>query len=120
MIHLGKRFFPCPLCLNPLDIRQSKKRRPYVCCDSCGLQLFVRNDSGVRTLERLVTDAEQRDVWTRLAELRARYQKTCPDCGTQFWITNDSITTSWLNGRFVGFRCPESECNGVVEEKEQR
>jgi hypothetical protein len=115
MTLLGKQFFPCPLCLNPLDVRQSKKRKPYVCCDVCGLQLFVRNDTGIRKLQYLIAGDEKRDVWTRMAELRARYQKTCPDCGSQFWITNESITTNWINGKVLGFRCPESGCNGVVE-----
>jgi hypothetical protein len=66
MTSAPKQFFPCPLCLSPLDVRQSKKHRPHVCCDVCGLQLFVRNDSGIRTFQRLLEQHDQPGVWTRL------------------------------------------------------
>lgn len=40
----------CPLCGRPLDVRVSKKGKPYVVCDDCGLQLFVRGANGVARL----------------------------------------------------------------------
>ena len=115
----AKKFFPCPLCLSPLDVRQSKKRRPYVCCDACGVQLFVRNESGMRMFERLVQEHDQRDVWTRLADLQEKYQKTCPECGRRFWINHRSIATNWLDGKLLGYRCPEPDCKGIVEAEDQ-
>ena len=116
----NKRFFPCPICACPLDVRKSKKGRPYLVCDADGLQMFVRNDSGVRAFERLVAEGENRDTWRRLADLQARYQKTCPDCGRKFWITTESICTNWLDGKLLGYRCPEPECKGMVAVEEKK
>ena len=43
----------CVLCQSPLEIRNSKKDKPYVCCDDCGMQMFVRSEKGIKRLERL-------------------------------------------------------------------
>jgi len=64
------QYFPCPVCGQPLDIRETKKDKPYMTCDPCGMQLFVRNATGIARFQRLVSSAEQRDVWKRLDELR--------------------------------------------------
>jgi hypothetical protein len=45
-----KRFFPCPLCQRDLDIRVSKKRKPYCVCARCGVQLFIRGKEGISRL----------------------------------------------------------------------
>lgn len=33
---------PCWLCESIVEVRFSKKNRPYVICDNCGIQVFVR------------------------------------------------------------------------------
>jgi hypothetical protein len=111
----GKRMFPCPVCADPREVRESKKGKPYIVCDSCGVQLFVRNENGIRGFEELVAAADEQNIWDRIVELKGRYQKKCPECGKKFWITEDSIATSWLDGSFSGFRCPEEGCSGVVK-----
>jgi predicted RNA-binding Zn-ribbon protein involved in translation (DUF1610 family) len=111
----GKRRFPCPLCGEGLDIRESKKRKPYVVCNACGVQLFVRNEAGMRRFEKLISDAAEQDIWNRIAELKSRYEKKCPECGKKFWVTEDSIATSWMDGSFSGFRRPEKDCGGIVK-----
>src|SRR5207247_7181327 len=82
-----RRLFPCPVCGQGLETRETKKDKPYVVCDPCGMQLFVRNETGISRFERLVNSAEQRDIWKRLEELQQRYHKKCPKCGKEFWIT---------------------------------
>lgn len=111
----GKRCFPCPLCGEGLDIRESKKRKPYVVCNACGVQLFVRNEAGMRRFEKLISDSAEQDIWKRIAELRSRYEKRCPECRKKFWVTEASIETSWMDGSFSGFRCPEKDCSGIVK-----
>ncbi len=106
--------FPCPLCGQGLDVRQTKKQKPYVICDPCGVQLFVRCKAGMHSFEQLVSDAEQRNIWKRLDELQARYRRKCPECGKEFWIVPDQLKTSWVDGTFEGYRCPERGCTGVV------
>lgn len=110
-----KKRFPCPLCTEGLDIRQSKKGKPYVVCNACGVQLFVRNEAGIRRFEQLISAAAEDNVWERILELKSRYQKKCPECGKKFWVTEDSIATSWINGSFSGFRCPEEGCEGLAK-----
>lgn len=57
-------FFDCPLCGRPLDVRMSKKGKPYVTCGDCSLQMFVRGPAGV---ERFDQRAHTEDGQTRAA-----------------------------------------------------
>lgn len=107
--------FPCSVCGEGLEVRETKKGKPYVICNPCGMQMFVRVESGIRRFEQLVADAGRKDIWERLEELQQRYQKKCPQCGKKFWVTPDLIKTSWLNGDFEGYRCSDSECDGIVK-----
>lgn len=68
----------------------------------------------MRSFQQLVSDAERRNIWKRLDDLQARYQRKCPKCGRSFWIVPDQIKTSWLDGTFEGYRCPERGCDGVA------
>jgi DNA-directed RNA polymerase subunit RPC12/RpoP len=115
----NRRLFPCPLCARGLDIRETKKNKPYVICDPCGLQLFVRNETGMGMFERLVSGAEQGNIWARLEELQHQYQKKCPKCGRRFWIHPDRIKTNWMDGSFEGYHCPERGCDGVAKWQEE-
>jgi ssDNA-binding Zn-finger/Zn-ribbon topoisomerase 1 len=105
--------FPCPLCGKGLDVRQTKKKKPYVICDPCGVQLFV-SKAGMHVFEQLVSEAGQRNIWKRLDDLQSRYRRKCPKCGKEFWIVPNQIKTSWMDGSFEGYRCPERGCDGVV------
>src|SRR5204863_4471850 len=46
--------FPCPLCGTQLDLRQSRAKKPYCVCDSCGVQLFFRGTNGISRLRGLL------------------------------------------------------------------
>jgi hypothetical protein len=95
-------------------VRQTKKKKPYVICDPCGVQLFVRSKAGMNVFEDLVSNAAQRNIWKRLDDLQARYRRKCPECKKEFWIVPDQIKTNWMNGSFEGYRCPERGCDGIV------
>jgi predicted RNA-binding Zn-ribbon protein involved in translation (DUF1610 family) len=110
-----QRFFPCPLCGETRDLRETKKKKPYLVCDSCGVQLFVRNETGIGRVEQLLKDGEKGNVWERMEELKRSYQKKCPKCGKQFWLSPDLISTDWLDDSFEGFRCPDRKCKGIVK-----
>jgi transcription elongation factor Elf1 len=48
--------FPCPVCERKCLIRISKSGKPYMVCDSCGVQLFVRYQEGLeRLIEKITT-----------------------------------------------------------------
>jgi transcription elongation factor Elf1 len=109
------RLFPCCVCGEAREVRTTKKGKPYMICDPCGMQMFVRVETGIRRFEQLVADADRNDIWKRLAELQQRYQPQCPRCGKRFWLTPELFKTSWVNGKLEGYRCPDSECGGIVE-----
>jgi transcription elongation factor Elf1 len=108
------RLFPCCVCGKPREVRTSKKGKPYLHCDPCGLQMFVRIDAGIRLFEQLIKDAERNNIWQRLYELQRRYEFECPKCGKKFWLTTELIKTSWMNGKLEGYRCPEADCGGIA------
>ncbi len=45
-----KKVFPCPLCQKGLEIKISKKQKPYCVCLDCGIQLFIRGKEGISRL----------------------------------------------------------------------
>lgn len=112
----GKRLFPCPICGEGLEVRESKRRKPYVVCNACCVQMFVRCEPGIRRFETLVSDAEARNIWERLSDLERQYRKKCPKCGKSFWASEELIRTSLFDGSFIGYRCPEEDCDGVKPE----
>jgi predicted RNA-binding Zn-ribbon protein involved in translation (DUF1610 family) len=77
--------------------------------------MFVRIESGIQRFEALVAKAEANDIWKRLADLQHRYEFECPKCGKRFWLTEELIKTSWMNGKLQGYRCPEKGCDGIVK-----
>ena len=116
----GKRMFPCPVCTDPREVRLTKKDKPYITCDPCGIQVFVRGPAGIAAFDRLVERASGEDLWTRIKDMERRYRLKCPECSCRFWIEPDLIETSLFDGSLKGFRCPEKSCDAVVAwEKEQ-
>jgi len=42
---------PCPVCHGTCEVKITKKGKPYVICDPCGVQLFVRGKGGIQRFE---------------------------------------------------------------------
>jgi DNA-directed RNA polymerase subunit RPC12/RpoP len=108
------QWFPCPICLKPLDVRMSKRKKPYVICSPCGVQMFIRERAGIEAFERLVEQGLKADVLTRIRQLEQRYRLKCPECTKSFWASPELLGTNWLNTKVSGYRCPEKNCRGVV------
>jgi len=116
----GKRIFPCPVCTDPREVRQTKKKKPYITCDPCGIQVFIRGPAGIAAFDRLVDGTNREDLWTRLKEMQRLYYLRCPNCGQHFWIEPDLAESSTWDGSLKGFRCPVKNCDAVVPwEKKQ-
>ncbi len=49
-----KRMFPCPVYTEPREVRETKKAKPYLVCDPCGVQVFVRGPGGIGEFNRLL------------------------------------------------------------------
>src|SRR5688572_29594116 len=105
--------FPCPLCLVPLPIRSSKKGKPYVVCDSCGVQMFVRAKPGIARLASLMAQPEAVAVMQRLATVARQQRRICLSCRHLFWLSEAELHTNWFNGAFVGYKCPS--CGAPVK-----
>lgn len=108
------KWFPCPVCLKPLDVRTSKRKKPYVICSPCGVQMFIRERAGIEAFEKLVEQSLKADVLTRIGQLEQRYRLKCPECTKPFWASPELLGTNWLNTKVSGYRCPEKGCRGVV------
>jgi len=109
------RLFPCCICGEARDVRTTKKGKPYLHCDPCGLQMFVRVETGIRRFETLVADADRNNIWKRLADLQLRYQFLCPKCGKKFWLEPELIKTKWPSKKPLGYQCPNPECGGIAK-----
>lgn len=109
-----KPMFPCPVCTSPREVLITKKDKPYLTCDPCGVQVFVRGPDGIAEFERLLQSTSEEPLLARLTYMEQRYRLTCPDCGHKFWITPRLIKTSMFDGSVKGFRCPEKGCEGVA------
>lgn len=99
--------FPCPICTKALDVRLTKKNKPYVTCDPCGVQMFVRGPEGIDGFKRLIECGARDGAMDRLREVEARYRLRCPKCDHRFWMERDLIKTSAFDGSLKGFRCPK-------------
>lgn len=106
--------FPCPVCATPQAVRITKKDKPYITCNSCGVQVFVRGRLGIDEFNRLVERARQEGLLSRLSEMVRRYRLTCPQCAHQFWVEPSLIKTSFFDGSLKGVRCPAPDCDAVL------
>ena len=110
----NKPMFPCPVCTGPREVKLTKKSKPYLTCDPCGVQVFVRGPEGISEFKRLLESTSDENLLARLNFIEQRYRLACPNCGKKFWITPKLIKTSVFDGTVKGFRCPERGCGGVV------
>lgn len=113
-INRDTKWFPCPVCLKPLDVRMSKRKKPYVICSPCGVQMFIRERAGIATFNDLVEQGRKENMLARLAQLEQRYRLKCPECGKSFWASPELLGTKPFSNKASGYRCPEKNCRGVV------
>ena len=115
---LTARRFPCPICSLPQDVRGSKKGKPYITCNTCGVQLFIRGQLGIAEFNKLLDRTRLEGSLARMNEVLRRYYVRCFACGTQFWIEPQLIATSMFDGSLKGVRCPNAKCEAVIPWKE--
>ena len=110
----GKPMFPCPVCTQPREVLTTKKGKPYLHCDPCLVQVFVRGPGGIAEFNRLLVQTSKEGIVGRLKQMAQRYRLTCQECGHEFWIKPELIKTSILDGSVKGFRCPQEDCEAIV------
>lgn len=107
--------FPCLVCLAVREVKLTKKNKPYITCDPCGIQVFVRGSGGIAEFNRLIEQGERDGLAARIREMESRYRLTCPKCGTKFWAEHRLVNTSGFDGSFRGFCCPKRGCEAIVK-----
>jgi transcription elongation factor Elf1 len=115
----GKQTFPCPICTELREVKLTKKKKPYITCDPCGIQLLVRGPAGISSFQRMIDSGTNQGLWTTLKGLEPLYRLKCPACGCRFWIKPNLVKTSMFDGSLRGFRCPEKKCGATVPWKEK-
>jgi predicted RNA-binding Zn-ribbon protein involved in translation (DUF1610 family) len=110
----GKSMFPCPVCMQAREVKVTKKDKPYLICDPCGVQIFVRGPAGIGEFRRLLQQTNNESLLTRLREMERLYRLACPQCGQEFWAEPRLIKTSVFDGGLKGFRCPKENCDAIV------
>jgi hypothetical protein len=98
------KLIPCFLCGNGLEVRTSKRRKPYFICDPCGVQVFIRRESGISRLNKLLQSVSSLTVdfsnaqggvasllaqINRLAELKAKLTEVQNKQGLMEFLTGD-------------------------------
>ena len=79
---------PCFLCGGGTELKYSKREKPYLICDPCGIQIFVRGKKGIALLSKLCNSLKSKTIApagqnnleintlaNRLAELRMLSEK---------------------------------------------
>lgn len=51
-----QKYFPCPVCGELRVLEQTIKGKPYLTCNDCGVQLFVRGKEGIRKISEQLAD----------------------------------------------------------------
>ncbi len=115
----GQRLFPCPVCVELREVKLTKKKKPYITRDPCGIQLFVRGQAGISALRRLIDTGEDRGLWSTLKTMEPSYRLKCPKCGCRFWIKPSLAKTSLFDGSPQGLLCPENKCGATVPGEEK-
>jgi len=68
------KMFPCPVCASPRPVKQTKKAKPYIVCDPCGVQVFIRGPEGIASFNRLVERADGEGLWARIKGIETSYR----------------------------------------------
>ncbi len=46
--------FPCPVCNMSLRLKITRKQKPYCMCLDCGIQIFIRGQTGMQRLYEMI------------------------------------------------------------------
>jgi hypothetical protein len=108
------RHFPCPVCGEIRHVRTTRRGKPYLHCDPCGVQLFIRGQAGIERFEKLLADVAEYKAPKRQLKSGQLYKGQCAKCGQKFYLPIDLLKPNYLNGKLEGYRCTNSECSGIV------
>jgi len=62
-------YFPCLLCFEMLEVEYSKKAKPYLTCNDCGVQVFIRGKIGIERFMNSISNYNCKYKSHKLVEL---------------------------------------------------
>ncbi len=51
-------YFPCPTCKQLRTVLLTKRQKPYVTCNDCEVQVFIRGKEGIRRMREMLGHGE--------------------------------------------------------------
>ncbi len=69
------QYFPCPICFEMLEVKYTTKSKPYLTCNDCFVQLFVRGKEGIKKFKNLISDYNYNVKSQKLIELIDYYDR---------------------------------------------
>jgi hypothetical protein len=107
---------PCPVCAEVRHVRITRRGKPYLHCDPCGVQLFIRGQAGIQRFEELLTAraTAQRKAPKPQPSSPQLYKGQCAKCGQKFYLPLDLLKPNYVNGKLEGYQCTNSECSAIV------
>ena len=118
---------PCFLCGKTLEIRHTKRNKPYFICQNCGIQAFVRYDAGIKRLDELVQELDNYEsahrkllgssfevmsLISRLIELKDRFAEIDQGSGLREFLTGSSGCETEKRALAKEIRKIKSQLNG--------
>ena len=67
--------FPCPICFGMLEVRYSKRSKPYLTCNDCGVQVFIRGKNGIEMFKNLISNYDSKVKSHKLIEIIEYFEK---------------------------------------------
>ena len=89
--------FLCPLCQAAIEVKTTKKGKPYAVCEDCGMQLFVRYSPGINRLTEI----------TKTGSIVLHDFVICTNC--QVAVKKCLRKIQSFLGMAAGIYCPECE-----------
>ncbi len=68
-------YFPCPVCQEIREVEYTKKSKPYLKCNNCFVQLFVRGKEGIKKFKHLILNYKYKVKSQKLIELIDYYDR---------------------------------------------
>ena len=62
-------YFPCPVCREIREVEYTKKLKPYLTCNNCFMQLFVRGKEGIKKFKNLIPNYKNKVKSHKLIEI---------------------------------------------------
>lgn len=56
---MKKLFILCPLCSESIELKKSRKGKPYAACKACELMLFINGERGLQHLKSKILERDE-------------------------------------------------------------